>query len=102
MHILRELKRAGLLSIPVHSIRRAVLNDPDGDALDSVIAALATFRATLRYWIGKYQPLRLNKAYCTKASQLASKPSCVGYRATFRSSPVKAATPKGTRIQPAS
>ncbi len=45
MQILRELERAGSLSVPVLSIRRAVLNDPDGDALDSVIAALATFRA---------------------------------------------------------
>ena len=44
-HILERLEATGELSIAAPAVRAAVLGDHGGDALDSVIAALATFRA---------------------------------------------------------
>ncbi len=43
--ILKSLERCGILLLPKSAIRRTVLDDSGGDALDSLIAALATFRA---------------------------------------------------------
>jgi hypothetical protein len=43
--ILGRLQAHTPLSVPDRSVVSAILNDPGGDALDSVIAALATFRA---------------------------------------------------------
>jgi hypothetical protein len=43
--ILERLEAASALSISTPAVREAVLDDRGGDALDSVIAALATFRA---------------------------------------------------------
>lgn len=43
--ILEQLEAADTVSIPDHDVRSAVLEDRGGDALDSVIAALAAFRA---------------------------------------------------------
>lgn len=43
--ILERLEATGTLSIPAPAVRSAVLEDRGGDALDSVIAALAAFRA---------------------------------------------------------
>ncbi|MBI4482131.1 MAG: hypothetical protein HY652_04480 [Acidobacteria bacterium] len=43
--ILKGIEKAGPLSIPAFSLRSTILSDRDGDALDSVIAAFATFRA---------------------------------------------------------
>ncbi len=43
--ILERLEATGTLSIPIPAVRSAVLEDRGGDALDSVIAALAAFRA---------------------------------------------------------
>jgi hypothetical protein len=44
-HILERLEATSALSISTPAVREAVLDDRGGDALDSVIAALATFRA---------------------------------------------------------
>ena len=43
--ILERLEATSALSLSTPAVREAVLNDRGGDALDSVIAALATFRA---------------------------------------------------------
>ncbi len=43
--ILEGIEATGILSIPAREVRSAVLEDRHGDALDSVIAAFATFRA---------------------------------------------------------
>jgi len=43
--ILDRLEASGELSLPAAKVRRAVVADPNGDALDSVLAALGTFRA---------------------------------------------------------
>lgn len=43
--ILEWIEAIGILSISSSTVRSAVLNDPHGDALDSVIAAFATMRA---------------------------------------------------------
>jgi len=43
-HILERLEAMSALSISMPAVREAVLDDRGGDALDSVIAALATFR----------------------------------------------------------
>ncbi len=43
--ILGCLERAGALRLAAQRLRDAVLDNPKGDALDSVLAALATFRA---------------------------------------------------------
>jgi hypothetical protein len=45
--ILDELEASGPLSVP-EKVRAAALADPDGDALDSILAALATFQALMR------------------------------------------------------
>ena len=42
--IMRSIQRRGPLKLSA-AVRSVVLDDPEGDALDSVIAALATFRA---------------------------------------------------------
>jgi hypothetical protein len=42
--IVRSLQRHSPIIVPA-AIRSIVLDDPEGDALDSVIAALATFQA---------------------------------------------------------
>jgi len=44
-HILEQLEGTGALSVPTSSVRSTLLDDRGGDALDSVIGALATFRA---------------------------------------------------------
>lgn len=44
-HILEGVEKTGIVIIKPSSLRATILNDPDGDALDSVIAAFATFRA---------------------------------------------------------
>ena len=46
--VLESLEATGPLSIPAQGVRSAILEDRGGDALDSVIAAFATFR-TLRH-----------------------------------------------------
>jgi len=43
--ILESLERTGYLVIAAQAIRSLILEDPGGDALDSVIAALASCRA---------------------------------------------------------
>jgi len=43
--VLESLEATGPLSIPAQGVRSAILEDRGGDALDSVIAAFATFRA---------------------------------------------------------
>ncbi len=43
-HILQEIEKLGPLCIPDANVRERVLQDQNGDALDSVLAALATFR----------------------------------------------------------
>jgi len=43
--ILERIKETGALLIQTSALRSKILDDPDGDALDSVIAAFATFRA---------------------------------------------------------
>jgi hypothetical protein len=43
--ILEGIKKTGGLKIRKSALRSKILEDRDGDALDSVIAALATFRA---------------------------------------------------------
>jgi hypothetical protein len=43
--ILEHLECTGALSVPASSLRSKLLDDRGGDALDSVIGALATFRA---------------------------------------------------------
>jgi hypothetical protein len=45
--ILGALEAQGVLSIPRRAVRAALLDDRDGDALDSVVAACATARALL-------------------------------------------------------
>lgn len=44
-HILKEIENTGLIRIKSSTLRATILDDSDGDALDSVIAVLATFRA---------------------------------------------------------
>jgi hypothetical protein len=44
-HILEETEKTGAVIIKTSALRSKILNDPDGDAVDSVIAAFATFRA---------------------------------------------------------
>ncbi len=46
--ILEGIERGGLVRVAVPDIRGRVLDDHEGDALDSVIAALAAFRAVRR------------------------------------------------------
>lgn len=46
--ILDAVESTGLLTIPSRTLRSAVLDDGNGDALDSIIAAFATFRALRR------------------------------------------------------
>ncbi len=43
--VLERLEAIGALSTPTQAVRSAILEDRGGDALDSVIAAFATFRA---------------------------------------------------------
>ncbi|MCK4788923.1 MAG: DUF429 domain-containing protein, partial [Desulfobacteraceae bacterium] len=43
--ILERVKETGALLIRMSALRSKILDDPNGDALDSVIAAFATFRA---------------------------------------------------------
>lgn len=43
--ILKEMEKTGFLCIANPSIRTKIVEDGDGDALDSVIAAFATSRA---------------------------------------------------------
>lgn len=43
--IIKGIKKTGALSIDTSALRSKILDDPAGDALDSVIAAFATFRA---------------------------------------------------------
>jgi hypothetical protein len=45
--ILGHLEASGLICIPSTSLRAKVLDDPYGDALDSLIAAFATFRTVI-------------------------------------------------------
>lgn len=45
MKILKTLVAHGQIAIESQSLQKAVLEEPNGDALDSVIAAVATFRA---------------------------------------------------------
>jgi len=45
--ILEGIEETGVILIQTSALRAKVLDDPDGDALDSVIAAFATFRAFL-------------------------------------------------------
>jgi len=44
-HILKKIENTGFIRIRSSALRATILDDSDGDALDSVIAALATFRA---------------------------------------------------------
>ena len=44
-HILEGIEKTGAVIIKPSALRSKILDDPDGDALDSVIAAFATFRA---------------------------------------------------------
>ena len=44
-HILERLESTNALSVPASSLRSTLLDDRGGDALDSVIGALATLRA---------------------------------------------------------
>jgi len=44
-HILGGIENAGAIKIKTSTLRLKILDDPAGDALDSVIAAFATFRA---------------------------------------------------------
>lgn len=44
-YILSQIEAREILSVPEPDVRSRILDDPGGDALDSVIAALATFRA---------------------------------------------------------
>lgn len=44
-HILEGIENAGAIKIRTSTLRLNILDDPAGDALDSVIAAFATFRA---------------------------------------------------------
>jgi hypothetical protein len=46
--ILRAVEARGDLTVPDPALRAAILDDPGGDALDSVIAAWAAFRAAAR------------------------------------------------------
>ena len=43
--ILEEFENAGLINISSSALRATILDNPGGDALDSIIAAFATFRA---------------------------------------------------------
>lgn len=43
-HILGEIENTGLVIIKASALRATILDDPGGDALDSVIAAFATLR----------------------------------------------------------
>jgi hypothetical protein len=43
--ILEGIEATGILSISSSTVRSTILDEPHGDALDSVIAAFATFRA---------------------------------------------------------
>ena len=43
--ILEAIEAKGILDVPDPQVRAKVLDDPGGDALDSIIAAFATFRA---------------------------------------------------------
>jgi hypothetical protein len=45
VHILKEIENTGLIRIRPSALRATILDNSDGDALDSVIAALATFQA---------------------------------------------------------
>lgn len=45
MRILEALEGTGVLPVPEPTLRPSILDNRDGDALDSVIAAFATFRA---------------------------------------------------------
>ena len=44
-HILEGIEKTGAIIIKPSALRSKILDDPEGDALDSVIAAFATFRA---------------------------------------------------------
>jgi len=44
-HILAGIEKTGVVLIKPSALRSTILDEPDGDALDSVIAAFATFRA---------------------------------------------------------
>ena len=44
-HILEGIEKTGAVIIKPPALRSKILDDPDGDALDSIIAAFATFRA---------------------------------------------------------
>jgi hypothetical protein len=44
-HILEGIEKTGAVIIKPSALRSKILDDPDGDALDSIIAAFATFRA---------------------------------------------------------
>jgi hypothetical protein len=44
-YILKEIENTGLVTIKSPALRATILDSPGGDALDSVIAAFATFRA---------------------------------------------------------
>ena len=44
-HILEGIEKTGVVMIKPSALRSTILDDPGGDALDSVIAAFATFRA---------------------------------------------------------
>ncbi|MDI6890439.1 MAG: hypothetical protein QMC83_05785 [Thermodesulfovibrionales bacterium] len=46
-HILKEIEAKGVLSIQSSRIRSEIADDDEGNALDSIIAAFATFRALL-------------------------------------------------------
>ena len=43
--IIKGIEETGALLIQTSALRSKILDDPDGDALDSVIAAFATFWA---------------------------------------------------------
>jgi len=44
-HILEGIEKTGAVIIKTSALRSKILDDRDGDAIDSVIAAFATFRA---------------------------------------------------------
>ena len=46
-YILGKIENTGLIKIRSSALRATIIDNPGGDALDSVIAALATFRALL-------------------------------------------------------
>lgn len=56
--ILRKIGKAAKLPIPSKSLRSVIINDTEGDALDSVIAAFATLRA-----LDNQEPDGLKEAY---------------------------------------